>query len=371
MWSVNRCLVAPLRRLSRQVDEIAGGDAGATQISSPIAEVDHVGQAVAGMGDSLSRAAQDDERREAERRLLVSSIAHDLRTPLFSLRGYLDAIEAGIGDPAERLSRARAKAEQIDRLVSELFDYARADLRSQPILHIEDIGDAVAETCMSYTAVANEKAVRLEVRTRSGEEAPIDHDDFQRALANVIDNAVRHTPSGGAVTVDCATDGDHVVVTVTDDGHGIPPELLADLFQPVVRPDSRRPSRADGHVNLGLGLTIAARLLANQGGTIDAANARPRGAVFTLRLPRRTGNLAAAATITGSRRQRPGSHAPRQENAVQPREHGPGLRITRGYRSYRADGVLGGGNAAIERVTNSLCPPGDSLDQTHVSEPSE
>jgi HAMP domain-containing protein len=135
IWATSRWLVAPLRRLNTQVDAIAGGDPFETRATSPIREVENVATAVAGMAARLAQTAEHDARLEAERRLLVSSIAHDLRTPLFALRGYLDAIATGIGDPGQRLDRAQAKAQQIDRLVTGLFDYARADIDERPRLH--------------------------------------------------------------------------------------------------------------------------------------------------------------------------------------------------------------------------------------------
>jgi signal transduction histidine kinase len=109
MWAASRLLVAPLRRLNTQVDAIAGGDPIATPATSPIREVENVALAIADMGARLAQAAEQDARLETERRMLVSSIAHDLRTPLFSLRGYLDAIATGIGDPASGSSERGLK----------------------------------------------------------------------------------------------------------------------------------------------------------------------------------------------------------------------------------------------------------------------
>ena len=146
IWAASRWLVAPLRHLNRQVEAIAGGDRIETQATSPIREVANVAAAVSGMAASLAHTAEYDARVEAERRLLVSSIAHDLRTPLFSLRGYLDAIATGIGNPRERLDRARAKAGQIDRLVTSLFDYARAEIDAPPRLQTTDLAAAVTDT---------------------------------------------------------------------------------------------------------------------------------------------------------------------------------------------------------------------------------
>jgi two-component system sensor histidine kinase BaeS len=110
----------------------------------------------------------------------------------------------------------------------------------------------------------------------------IDRDAFERALANVLDNALRYTPRGGSIDVTCGEDTDGAFVRIVDDGPGIPPDLLPRVFEPMVRADSSQHGRTG---SIGLGLTIAARLLRNQGGTIHAANTPGHGATFTLRLP--------------------------------------------------------------------------------------
>ena len=277
MW-----LVVPLRRLNTQVDLIAGGDPIETPATSPIREVANVARAIAAMGARLSQTAEQEAHLETERRLLVSSIAHDLRTPLFALRGYLDAIETGIGDPGERLDRALAKAQQIDRLVTGLFDYARADFDNRPSLQTTDLADAVTDATAAFDFAAEQRSVKLQVTAHTGHSVSIDRDGFDRALANIIDNALRHTPPGGTVEVTCGEEADVAFVRIVDDGPGIPPDLLPRVFEPTVRAVSARNGA-------GLGLTIAARLLRNQGGTIEAANAPPRGAILTIRFPRQVG----------------------------------------------------------------------------------
>lgn len=282
IWAASRWLVAPLRRLNAQVDAISGGEPFETRATSPIREVENVATAVAGMAARLAQTAEHDARLEAERRLLISSIAHDLRTPLFSLRGYLDAIATGIGNPRQRLDQARAKAQQIDRLVTGLFDYARADINERPRLQTTELADAVIDATAAFEFAANQRGVKLQVTAHARPSVTIDRDGFERALANVLDNALRHTPRGGTVDVTYGEEADHAFVRVIDDGLGIAPDLLPYLFELTARAASN--SRIDG---AGLGLTIAARLLRNQGGTIDAANAPPRGATLTLRLPRK------------------------------------------------------------------------------------
>ena len=281
IWVTGRWLVAPLRRLNMQVDAIAGGESIETHQATPIREVENIAAAVEGMAARLAHTAEQDARLEAERRLLVSSIAHDLRTPLFSLRGYLDAIASGIGNPRERLDQARSKADQIDRLITGLFDYARTEIDQTPQLQTTDLADAVIDAAAAFELAAEERAVKLRVNARHGTSVRIDREGFERALANVIDNALRHTPPAGAIDINCGKDKDGVYVRVIDDGPGIAPDLLARVFEPTVRADGARNSHTGG---AGLGLTIAARLLQHQGGTIDAANTPNRGAILTLRV---------------------------------------------------------------------------------------
>ena len=156
------------------------------------------------MATTLAQTAEHDARLEAGRRLLVSSIAHDLRTPLFSLRGYLDAIAAGIGDPRERLDQARSKADQIDRLVTSLFDYARADIDQRPEPQTTDLAGAVTDTTAALEAAAHERGIKLRVSALTTASVTIDRAALERALTNVLDNALRHTPRGGAIDAPAA-----------------------------------------------------------------------------------------------------------------------------------------------------------------------
>ncbi|HWF73232.1 MAG TPA: HAMP domain-containing sensor histidine kinase [Solirubrobacteraceae bacterium] len=280
--ATGRWLLSPLRRLNTQVDAIAGGDAIAAHPTSPIREVENVAAAVEGMAARLTQTAEQSARLEAERRMLVSSIAHDLRTPLFSLRGYLDAIATGLGNPHERLDQARSKADQIDRLITGLFDYARADIDQPLRLQTTNLADAVNDATAAFELAADKRAITLRVKALTGTAVRIDRDGFERALANVLDNALRHTSPGGTIDITSGSDTDGPYVRVIDDGPGIPPDLLPRVFESTLRADSARNSGSGG---AGLGLTIAARLLEHQGATIHAANTPDRGAILTLRLP--------------------------------------------------------------------------------------
>jgi methyl-accepting chemotaxis protein len=121
---LRRWVVAPLARLAGDAERIAGGELDVAPVNSRTREVAEVGAALRGMADGLRDALADQHAAEQQRRFLLSAIAHDLRTPLFTLRGSLEAIEHGIGD-ADHLRRARDKATLLDRLVGDLFTFSR------------------------------------------------------------------------------------------------------------------------------------------------------------------------------------------------------------------------------------------------------
>ena len=132
-----------------------------------------------------------------------------------------------------------------------------------------------------FELAADERGVELRVAGQAGSPVTIDRDGFARALANVLDNALRHTPQDGTINITCGEDTDGAFVQVLDDGPGIAADLLPHIFEPMVRANNNGDSGGTG-----LGLTIAARLLQTQGGTIHAANAPGHGAILTLRVPR-------------------------------------------------------------------------------------
>ena len=223
------------------------------------------------MAGALGQRSASDGGAERERRFLVTAIAHDLRTPLFTLRGSLEAIERGIGDGAA-LARAQAKAAHLDRLVGDLFAYSRAEYangaRPAEPLDLAEIARRAAET-------VDPGPVELTVRADAAAPRTGDPVALERALTNVIENAVRHAGARVEVRVDATG------VEVADDGPGFVPDDLPHVFEPLFRGDrARRANRAGA----GLGLAIARRLARAHGGDVTAANRPGGGAVVTLAL---------------------------------------------------------------------------------------
>jgi signal transduction histidine kinase len=273
---LRRWIVAPLSRLAADAERIAGGELDVTPINSRTREVAEVGAALRGMADGLRGALAEQHAAEQQRRFLISAIAHDLRTPLFTLRGSLEAIEHGIGD-TDHLRRAQDKATLLDRLVGDLFTYSR----------LEYAGPELAHEALDPVALAHEAADTVDPRIAVVAAAtPMaldgDHAALLRVLVNLLDNAVRHARS--EVELRVRADGEEVLFEVLDDGPGIAPDDLPQLFEPLFRADRTRNSATGG---AGLGLAIVQRLTAAHGGDVQAENRPEGGARFVVRYPRR------------------------------------------------------------------------------------
>ncbi len=285
VWLAGRWMAAPLARLSGEVDKVAGGDLTITVPRSRIDEIANIAQAVEGMTDALGESAQRRADADEARRFLVTSVAHDLRTPLFALRGHLQAIASRLGDPAVHLERAEARADALERLIGNLFAYTRDDY-AQPAPQLEAV--PVADLLQEVTA-GLEHTARLRQNTfeLDGDRAlavTVDRDRFKRALTNILDNAIRYSPAGAPVHLGwAAADESSVQITVEDQGPGIDHDLLPHVFEPGIRGAPAAGSPDDG---AGLGLTIAKRLLEHQHATLTAHNGTARGAEICLTLRR-------------------------------------------------------------------------------------
>ena len=272
---LRRWVVAPLARLAADAQRIAGGELDVRPVSSRTREVAEVGAALHGMADGLRGALAERETAEEQRRFLVSAIAHDLRTPLFTLRGSLEAIEHGIGN-GDQLRRAQDKATLLDRLVGDLFtfsrlEYAGPEPEREP-LDIAQLAREAADTVdPEIVVVAPDDAVVLDG----------DHAVVLRVLVNLLDNAARHARS--RVELRVSAGGEEVRFEILDDGPGIDPDDLPQLFEPLFRADRTRNSATGG---AGLGLAIVRRLTAAHGGSVEAGNRPEGGACFTVRYPR-------------------------------------------------------------------------------------
>ncbi|MFD0551330.1 sensor histidine kinase [Streptomyces rectiviolaceus] len=221
---------------------------------------------------------------EDQRQAMVSDVAHELRTPLSNIRGWLEAAEDGVvaTDP-ELVSSLLEEALLLQHIVNDLQDLAAADagtlrLHREPV-HASDVVDQVAA---AHQAGAEAAGVRLSATTLGDPCFTADPLRLRQAIGNLVSNAIRHTPQGGSVTIGCRATLDAVVVEVADTGTGIDPDDLPHVFDRFWRADKSR-TRATG--GSGLGLAIVRQLVEGHGGTVTARSTPGEGAVFTVRVP--------------------------------------------------------------------------------------
>lgn len=287
-WFFGRTVVGPLSATADAARKVATGDLDIALPSSRVREVADVNAAFVAMGDALRDSLQHEAAMEQERRLFIGAVAHDLRTPLFSLRGYLEGLEKGLADTPEKRARyvatAQEKAAALERLVGDLFEFTRLEYLDQaPHRESLDLGVLLRRILDDVRPRAEAKGLTLSLDLPAGS-YPVDGDAhlLTRVIENLFDNALRHTPNGGRVWIGCTRDTSGIRFTVADSGPGIPAADLTHLFKPLFRGETSRNRRTGG---AGLGLTIARRIMLAHGGDLTAGNGLSGGAVFTGTLP--------------------------------------------------------------------------------------
>ena len=284
--------VDPLRTALHQ---LAGGSLSDVALpEGHTAEFAALSADISRLRDQLQQVEAERQRLDAERRELTASISHDLRTPLGSIRAMAEALDDGVvseaGEQSDYYRQIRRETERLARMIDELFELAQIDagaLRLQLTpLPLQDVATEVVE---AMRPLAREADIGLEL-TVDGDPptANLDGARMERAIGNLVRNALEHTPSGETVEVRVtAGDGD-VELAVHNDGPPIPAADLERVWERFYRGE---PSRArggrGGADNAGLGLAIVRGIVETHGGSVSAASAPEAGTTFSIRLPQR------------------------------------------------------------------------------------
>jgi signal transduction histidine kinase len=288
-YFVAAALTDRISAVCRGAEAIAGGDLAARVAVVGKDEVSHLAATFNQMAERLQEADRQQRELDTLRRDLIAWVGHDLRTPLASTRVIVEALADGVVDDPETAQRylrtAQRDIQSLTLLIDDLFDLAQMDagglkLERQPTSLVE----MVADTVESFTALAGQRGVTLSGSTDPGvDPVLVDARQIGRVLANLVGNALRHTPAGGAVTVHAGSLADRVEVEVSDTGDGISGEDLPRVFERFYRGEKSR-SRATG--GSGLGLAIAKAIVDAHGGQIAVESRPGQGARFSFFLPR-------------------------------------------------------------------------------------
>ena len=281
-------LTRPLTQLTETVGAFEHGAHGVRASADGAGEVARLGGAFNRMAARIEAQVEALRRTDQQRRELVANVSHDLRSPLAALRGYLETLEmagdrASAAERAGYLARAIRASDRLGALVQDLFDLSRFDAAEiRPVLEPTALGDLVADATGECMARAAAQGIALSVRAMDGLPLVLaDAGLVERAVANLLDNALRYTPAGGTVSVDVSrADGSEVSVSVRNTGEGIAPEVLPRVFDRFVRADESR-----GAGGAGLGLAIVKRIVELHGGMVRAESVLGHGATFTISLP--------------------------------------------------------------------------------------
>ena len=276
-WLTGRMILRPLQRMERVVQEFTEGNLDARIPSISVPEINRLAVSFNTMANSLQGV-------EERRRELISDLAHELRSPITVIYGYLETIAVGITTFTPDIqAQIQSETERLMRLVNNLLELARVEAGYLP-LQLESVAlpSVLKGLIMTFTAASLQANCQLKIQIPN--DLPpvyVDCDRLKQILVNLLSNAIKYT-TNGTVTIRARANGDHVWVAVEDTGIGISPADLPKVFERFWRADPSRDANTGGS---GIGLAITKRLVELHGGKIEVESTPGMGSVFRFTLP--------------------------------------------------------------------------------------
>lgn len=284
-WWLVRIGLRPLERIGVTAGAIAAGDLSRrVDPATPRTEVGRLGLALNRMLDRLEEAFAKQRASEDRLRTFLADASHELRTPLASIRGYAELFRIGAARDAEgtekAMSRIESEAARMGVLVEDLLTLARLDEVRDLIREDVDVARLAGDAVDDARATAPDRDIDL--TTTAGTVVSADPHQLRQVFANLLRNALVHTPPGTPVEVDVRGEDGAVVLEVRDHGPGLPTDENDALFERFWRAEH---GRKQGKAGAGLGLAIVSGIVAAHHGEVKADNAPGGGARFTVRIP--------------------------------------------------------------------------------------
>lgn len=286
-------IVGSINTLVHGVNEITGGNLTYRIKYNQGDEFDAVCADFNEMASRLLTMVQQRQADENNRKELIAGISHDLRTPLTSIKAYIEGIKKGVATTPQMqekyLNIIQNKTEDIEYIISQLFTFSKMDIGAFPF-HLEtvNIGNELSKMVTNMTDEYLEKGLKITLENTLDEHVSMDVVQFRNVMQNILGNSVKYCKGDDAhAEISCKKTDADVVITIKDNGGGVPDEMLTKIFEVFYRGDMSRNNPSQGS---GLGLAISAKVIEKMNGTITAENFAGGGLSIIITLPRYPGN---------------------------------------------------------------------------------
>lgn len=282
-WIARR-ISRPIEEIDRAAGRVSGGDLGSlVDMRSEISELTGLAQSFNEMTASLNRSIQ-------AKNAFIADVTHELRTPLTVIKGTIETLEDGALDDRQGriplLESMHYETDRLIRLVNDLLVLTRADAGTLRLnLQTIDLHELARMRCEHLAPLAAQNGVEFQITGLDPAWAHADADRVAQVLGNILDNALRYSPTGSTVEIKVSERGGDITCEVSDAGPGIPAQHLPFVFERFYRADSSRDRKSGG---AGLGLAIAQSLVSAMGGSIDASSVEGQGTTICFSLPAAT-----------------------------------------------------------------------------------
>jgi signal transduction histidine kinase len=286
---VTKTIITSITILSDGVREISEGNLTYRIKYNKGDEFDAVCADFNEMASRLSKMVAERQKDEDSRKELIAGISHDLRTPLTSIKAYIEGLKKGVADTPEKrekyLDTIQSKTEDIEYIIAQLFLFSKMDIGEFPLnLEIVDIGKELEKIVAGLHDEYLENGLDVMIKENTeGLFASVDMVQFRNVLQNIIGNSNKYCKNEDACAeISCEKKSDNVVITIKDNGPGVPEAMLEKLFNVFYRSDVSRNNPSKGS---GLGLAISAKIIERLNGSIDAENMPGGGLCIIIALP--------------------------------------------------------------------------------------
>ncbi len=307
VFVIYRRWILPVKRLNEAVDHMAEGDFDHVVPTSGRGRFKKTINRLESVCGNIKAVIADKEESEKETREVISNISHDLRTPITSIKGYVEGIMDGVADTPEKMERyiktIYNKANDMDYLINELTLYSRLDTNSIPYnYHMLNVCDYFNDAALDTGLELESKGIVLEYKNTVSEDVLIiaDPEQLRRVINNIISNSIKYMEiDKGVISISISDMEDSIKVEISDNGKGIALKDLPNVFDRFYRSDLSRNSSKMGS---GIGLSVVKKIIEDHGGYVWATSVEGKGATINFTLHKYEDKSAAQTHMTGGSR---------------------------------------------------------------------